>query len=195
MKLHLPISLRQSLLACLALSVGYTLSEVSTAVASDSVLDAEGTLSIGYAEAETILDLSGEILQQLLYGCGAGDGRVYTLATGISELHDAEGNPMVLDDSNNAATLYFDTNQPGIGFWADATLQLTSDGSLQLLRHNETVKEVLTVSTRKTSDANYQYYEGVCFKDISSTSDGGAICGDNIALSDNGYVSFRENTA
>ena len=200
MKLHLPISLRQSLLACLSLTVGHTLYGGSAAVASDRVLETERSLPIDFADA-LYSDLSGGILQLTgnaelyFYGPGAGNGRVYTLVTGVSELCDAEGNPIVLGDSNNAAALYFDTSQPGTGFWADATLQLTSDGSLQLLRHNETVKEELTVSTQKTSDANYQYYEGVIFNDISSTSDGGAICGDNIALSDNGYASFIENTA
>ena len=57
----------------------------------------------------------------------AGDGKTYTLLSGVSGLLDAQGNAISLDSSNNAASLYFDATQPGTGFWADATLQLSAD--------------------------------------------------------------------
>lgn len=82
-----------------------------------------------------------------------------------------------MDSANNAISNYFDATQPGTGFWADATLQLSADGTLQLVQHTETVKAAVTITTHQTGDAHsYQYYPGVEFKDISSYSSyGGAI--------------------
>ena len=206
MKLHLPLFLRKSVLSCLALVAGYTLSSGTLAFADDLVLGAEDTLSIDYAAADSIpdmengtLQLDGDTLLQLL-NCGSGDGKTYTLATGISGLVDAEGEPISLDSSNNAISNYFDADRPGTGFWADATLQLSADGTLQLVRHNESVKAAVTITTRQTGDVDYQYYEGVSFADIeytlsSSPAYGGAINGDYITLSNNGSVVFEGNTA
>ena len=210
MKLHLPLFLRKSVLSCLALVAGYTLSSGTLAFADDLVLGTGEEFSIDYADSASIpnlengtLQLEGDTLLQLL-NCGSGDGKTYTLATGVTRLEDAEGNAITLDSSNNSISNYFDITQPGTGFWADATLQLTVDGTLQLVRHAETVKDAVTISTRQTGDVNYEYYEGVSFKDINSTAPssyygasvaGGAIYGDNIDLSDNGRVAFSRSTA
>ena len=205
MKLHLPLFLRKSLLSCIALVAGCTLSSVSLAFADDPVLGAGDELSIDYAAADSIpnlengsLQLTVDTLLQLL-NCGSGDGKTYTLATGISCLLDAEGNAITLDSSNNAISNYFDTTQPGTGFWADGTLVL-NDGTLQLVRHNETVLEAVTITTRQTGDVDYQYYEGVILADIiytssSSSACGGAIYGGDITLSNNGSVVFEGNKA
>ena len=50
----------------------------------------------------------------------AGDGKTYTLFTGVSGLEDAEGNAITLDSTNNAIANYFDTTRPGTGFWPGA---------------------------------------------------------------------------
>ena len=207
MKLHLPIFLRKSVLSCLALVASCTLSSGTLAFADDLVLGAEDTLSIDYAAADSFpdlengtLQLDGDTLLQLL-NCGSGDGKTYTLFTGVSGLVDAEGNPISLDSTNNAISNYFDITQPGSGFWADAILQLSTDGTLQLVRHNEVVKDAVTISSRQISGADYQYYEGVIFADIYNTSslsyvDGGAIYGNgDITLSNNGSVEFSGNKA
>ena len=225
MKLHLPLFLRKSVLSCLALVAGCTLSSGTLAFADDLVLGAGDELSIDYAAADSIpdlengtLQLDGDTLLQLL-NCGRGDGKTYTLATGVSGLVDAEGNAISLESTNNAISNYFDATQPGTGFWADAILQLSTDGTLQLVLHDQDVKEALTITTRQTGDVDYQYYEGVSFADIeypgaidggditlsyngsveftgnTAAECGGAIYGDNIDLSDNGSVAFRTNTA
>ena len=76
------------------------------------------------------------------------------------------------------------------------------DGTLTLVRHNETVKEVQVVTTRQTSGADFQYYKGITFSGIeyssSSSASGGAIYGrwsSTITLSNNGSVVFEGNTA
>ena len=205
MKLHLPLFLRKSVLSCIALVVGCTLSSGTLAFADDLVLGAGDKLSIDYAAADSIPDLENGILQldgdtllQLL-NCGSGDGKTYTLATGVSSILDAEGNALTLNSSNNAISNYFDATQSGTGFWADGTLVLTDDGTLQLVRHNEVVKDAVTISSRQISGADYQYYEGVIFADIytsiSSSASGGAIYGSTITLSNNGSVVFSGNTA
>ena len=207
MKLHLPKSLRANLFACLSFIVGCTLYSGSMASADVLSLGRENTLTIDYADPESIMDLENGALQLdgnaklLLSNCREGDGRTYTLLNGVSSLLDAEGNVIHLDDSNNAVSHYFDATQPGTGFWADATLSLTEDGTLQLVRHHETVKAAQTITTRQTETLVYNYYEGISFEDIdnntSSDAFGGAIYGgenSTITLSGNGSVTFSGNT-
>ena len=198
MKLHLPLFLRKSVLSCIAFAAACTLSSGSLALADDLVLGAGDNLSIDYAAGESIpnldygtLQLEGDTLLQLL-NCGMGDGKTYTLATGVSGLLDAQGNAISLDDTNNAISNYFDASQPGTGFWADGTLQLTDAGTLQLVLHNETVKEAITITTHQSNPSVYQYYAGIAF-----AANGGAIFGFEsiITLSDNGSVTFIGNTA
>ena len=171
------------------------------------ILGEQETLTIDYADADTLLHADG-VLQLMggtqlnLSNCGEGDGKTYTLATGVAALLDAEGNELVLDSGNNAISYYFDTTQPGVGFWADATLSLTEDGTLQLVRHHETVKAAQTITTRQTETLVYNYYEGISFEDIDYNISydfaiGGAIlgyAGSTISLNDNGSVTFSGNT-
>ena len=120
------------------------------------------TLHIDFAGNEFTTNLNGSPLALTgdaflrLTGAGNGDGKTYTLFTGVSGLLDAGGNAITLDFTNNAIANYFDTTRPGSGFWAGATLVL-NNGTLQLVRHNETVKEAVTITTRQTSGAEYQY--------------------------------------
>ena len=205
MKLHLPLFLRKSVLSCLALVAGCTLNSGTLAFADDLVLGAGDEFFIDYAENASIpdlengtLQLSGGTLLELL-NCGSGDGKTYTLVTGVSTLLDAEGNALTLGSANNAASLYFDITQPGTGFWGDATLELSTDGSLQLVRHNETVKNAITITERQTGDVDYLGYESVCFLNIVNSS-GGAISPSfdcslkhSICFRDNGRVIFSGN--
>ena len=205
MKLHLPVLLRKALLACFSVCFAYSMGSVVSA--ANLTLGNEDSLTIDYADIASIPDLENGTLQLngdtllLLSNCGVGDGKTYTLLTGVSALLDAEGNAIVLDSSNNAISHYFDPTRPGTGFWADATLLLTADGTLQLVRHNETVKAVQTITTRQTETLVYNYYEGISFEDIDNTSSyasGGAICvwgSSTITLSGNGSVTFSGNTA
>ena len=176
---------------------GTTLAVQSAGAVLDSnlVLGDKGGFEVGAAASlnNNLLTLQGNTSFTLT---AAGDGKTYTLLTGVSGLLDAQGNAISLDSSNNAASLYFDTTQPGTGFWADATLQLSADGILRLVRHNESVKAAVTISTRRTGSVDYQYYEGVHFADIEYTAGfGGAIDGGTITLSNNGSVTFSGNTA
>ena len=204
MKLHLPVLLRKALLSCFSFAFACTCS----AAAADLTLGNEDSLTIDYADIASIPDLENGTLQLngdtllLLSNCGVGDGKTYTLLTGVSALRDAEGNAIVLDSSNNAISHYFDPTQPGTGFWADATLALTDDGTLQLVRHHETVKAAQTITTRQTESLVYSYYAGISFEDITQASSsgdyGGAIYGGSnstITLADNGSVTFSGNTA
>ena len=200
MKLHLPVLLRKALLACFS----FTFACTSSAAAADLTLGNEDSLTIDYADIASIPDLENGTLQLngdtllLLSNCGVGDGKTYTLLTGVSALLDAEGNAIVLDSSNNAISHYFDTTRPGTGFWADATLALTDDGMLQLVRREESVREAVTITIRQIGSVDYRYYTGVEFNDIASPDSGGAIDGGyslTIELRDNGSVVFRGNTA
>ncbi len=208
MKLHLPVLLRKALLACFSVVSVCTLYRGGIAAAADLTLGDDASLIIDYADTSRITDLDGGTLtlaggtKLLLSNCGAGDGKTYTLLTGVSGLLDEEGNAILLDSTNNAVSFYFDATQPGTGFWAKATLVLTPDGFLQLVRHNETVKAAQDITTRQTSTLVYNYYEGISFKDIayspSSSAYGGAIYGGSnstITLSGNGSVTFSGNTA
>ena len=130
-----------------------------------------------------------------------GDGKTYTLLTGVSALVDKEGN--ALTAGSYSTDDLFDSSQPGAGFWAGGTLVYAADGTLTLVRHNEIVKDALDVTTPQTGSVDYSYYKGISFKDLSSSlssfvARGGAIYGRNdstIMLSNNGSVEFRGNTA
>ena len=200
MKLHLPVLLRKALLACISFS--FACSEVSSA--ADLTLGGDASLTIDYADANSIPDLAGDTLQLsgdailLLSNCGVGDGKTYTLLTGFSGLVDADGNAITLDSTNNAISNYFDYTRPGSGFWAGGILQV-DDGRLQVVLHAEAVKDALTITTRQTGSNTYNYYEDIRFRDItysSSALGGGAIyeSGD-ITLCHNGSVVFEGNKA
>ena len=209
MKLHLPVRLFKSVLACFSVVSVCTLYSGGIVAAADLTLAEADSLAVDYADSSSITDLSGGTLtlaggtELLLTNCGEGDGKTYTLLTGVSSLLDAEGNTLTLTDENKAASLYFDTTQPGTGFWAGAWLQLAPDGTMQLVLHGEEVREALTITTRQTGSNTYNYYEGVCFRDITVSSGpddvyGGAIDGEHggtITLSHNGSVTFSGNTA
>lgn len=164
------------------------------------VLESDSCLSVDYSGSGAATSLNNSSLslqgdtQLQLSGCGNGDGKTYTLLSGISELKDAQGNTISLGEGNNAISSYFDTSQPGTGFWANGTLVL-NDGSLQLVRHNQVVKEALTITSRQDNPSSYQYYAGVSFENISAVDNGGAISGDEVTLSNNGSVTFSGNTA
>ncbi len=202
MKLHLPVLLRKALLACFSVCFAYSMGSLVSA--ANLTLGNEDSLTIDYADIASIPDLENGTLQLngdtllLLSNCGVGDGKAYTLLTGVSVLLDAEGNAIVLDSSNNFISHYFDTTRPGVGFWVNSTLQLTSDGSLQLVRHAESIKDAVAITTRQIGSVNYHYYTGVETYNCSSDNHGGAICGGDdstIELSGNGSVTFSGNTA
>ncbi len=208
MKLHLPVRLRKAVLACFSVVSVCTLCSGGIVAAADLTLAEADSLVVDYADSSSITDLSGGTLalaggtELLLKNCGEGDGKTYTLLTGVSSLLDTEENPLTLTDENKAASLYFDTTQPGTGFWAGGWLQLAPDGTVQLVLHGEEVREALTITTRQTGSKTYNYYEGVCFRDITYTASssydayGGAIYDSGtITLSHNGSVTFSENTA
>ena len=103
----------------------------------------DGRLGVDFAGSGTAtslnstnLLLSGGTELQLL-NAGNGDGRIYNLFADIYGLKDANGNALELSADNNAASLYFDANRPGTGFWKNATLQLSADGTLQLVRYTD----------------------------------------------------------
>ena len=118
-------------------------------IKSTLVLESDSCLSVDYSGSGSATSLNNSSLslqgdtQLRLSGCGNGDGKTYTLLTGVSELRDSQGDAISLEKGNNAISNYFDTSQPGTGFWAGATLQLTDDGSLQLVRHNQVVKDAV----------------------------------------------------
>ena len=204
MKLHLPVLLRKAIIACM---LAVVTSFAQTISAATLTLGGDDSLSLDFADESTIpnlnngsLQLSGGTTLQLS-SCGEGDGKTYILLTGVSELLDAQGNVISLDSTNNAASRYFDATQPGSGFWANGTLQL-NHGALQMVLHNETVKDANTITTRQENPSAYQYYAGVSFENIEyavdSYASGGAIYGGSsstITLIDNGSVVFEGNTA
>ena len=156
-------------------------------VLNSALVLGDGKLSVDFSGSgaaaslndSTLTLLGGTALQ--LTNCGSGNGKTYTLFTDISALLGTEG-ALTLDSTNNAISNYFDATQPGTGFWADGTLVLSDDGILQLVLHDQNVKEAVGISIRKTGDTDYQYYEGVNFADIiytssSSSAYGGAIYG------------------
>ena len=171
------------------------------------VLEKNASLSVDYSGTgsatslnDSVLVLQGGSMLQLS-GCGNGDGKTYTLFTGISEVKDTQGNALDLGEGSNAISSYFDITQPGTGFWAGATLQLTDDGILQFMRHNETVKEAVTITSRLSGGADYRYYAGVTFSKIEYKPAGHGFGGaigtsyySSIELKDNGGVEFSKNT-
>ena len=141
----------------------------------------------------TDVDQDGELS---LIVTPTGDGKTYTLLTGVSALVDKEGN--ALTAGSYSTDDLFDSSQPGAGFWAGGTLVYAADGTLTLIRHNEIVKDALDVTSRQTRSVDYSYYKGISFKELFSSSYGGAIYGgydSTIMLSNNGSVSFSGNTA
>lgn len=174
---------------------GTTLAVVSAPAVLNSnlVLGNGGTLASGAAA-----NLNGNTLS-LHGGTGfeltsTGNGREYTLFTGVSGLKDAQGNTIVLDSTNNAIANYFDASQPGTGFWANATLAY-SNGTLQLIRHNKFMYAASEITTRKTgADINYSYSESITFRILFSSDNGNAISGTSISLNNNGRVSFIGNS-
>lgn len=135
----------------LSIGSGSTLAVQNDAAVLDSAL-VLGEKSGLVVESAASLNNNSLTLQGgsnlILTAAGDRDGKTYTLFTGVSGLVDAEGNAIALDSTNNTIANYFDTTRPGTGFWADATLVLTVDGTLQLVRHNETVKDAVTITTR-----------------------------------------------
>ena len=178
------------------------------AVLNSNLSLGDGRLSIDYSGSGAATSLNNSALTLLggtqlqLSSLGNGDGKTYELFAGIGSLLGRDGNALVLDDTNNAISNYFDSTRPGSGFWTGGTLQLTNAGTLQLVLHDETVKVAQTITARQTNPSAYQYYASIAFEDISYVSDsnagGGAIYGDEdstITLSDNGCVVFEGNTA
>lgn len=175
---------------------------------SDLVLEKNASLSVDYAGTGSATSLNNSALSLLggtrlqLSGCGNGDGKTYTLLTGVSELKDAKGNAISLNSTNNAIDKYFDTSQPGTGFWGNSTLRLTSEGSLQLVLHNGTINPASEFTERHPEGATYRYYSSVAFRGITYSPDdnsytvyGGAVDGrsNSVELSYNGIVVFEGN--
>ena len=143
----------------------------------------------------TDVDQDGELS---LIVTPTGDGKTYTLLSGVSALVDKAGNSLTI--GSYSIDELFDSSQPGSGFWAGGTLVYAADGTLTLIRYNETVKDALDVTTRQTSGADYQYYKGLTFSSLecsssSSSAEGGAIYGASITFRNNGNVVFEGNTA
>ena len=192
MKPHLPSALRRALLACCALSVGFTLS--SGIAAADTTFGKTDTITIDYAasstqtplDADGVLTLTGDTKLMLL-NMGDITGFSYTLCTGVSGLQTADGE-LTLTTGNNSAEAYFDNTAPGSSIWADASLQWVSD-RLLLVLNNTRVKDSVTITERQTGSVDYQEYKGVSFESIT----GGAIYGSTITLNGNGNVEFIKN--
>ncbi|MBR3944284.1 MAG: hypothetical protein IKK15_04225, partial [Akkermansia sp.] len=110
MKPHLPATLRRALLAALAIAT------LTPSARADLTLGSDDTLIIDYAtdstlppaDADGVLTLNGDTKLQL-NNCGTGDGKTYTIITGVSGLVDKDGNAL----TDYAASVYFDTTQPG----------------------------------------------------------------------------------
>ncbi len=207
MKLHLPVLLRKAVLACFSVAFAYSMSSGSTA-AADLTLGGDDSLAVDCADPSSITDLAGGTLtlaggtELRISNCGTGDGKTYTLLTSVSGLLDDEGNVISLDSSNNAIANYFDTTQPGTGFWADATLSLTDDGILQLVLHDQTGQGALSITTRQvpSSDLNYSYYGKITAQDRSAggyAAYGGAIYARylEVSFNNNAELVFSKNIA
>ena len=186
----------------LNIAAGETLAVGSngSVIKSEVVLGNDARLSVDYAGTGSATSLNNYALslqggtRLQLSGCGNGDGKTYTLLTGVSGLLDAQGNAIVLDFTTNAIANYFDTTQPGTGFWAGGTLQM-SNGTLQMELHNETVKAAQSITSHQDNPADYQYYVGLTFI-YGKSSYGGAIYGSgDVELSNNGNVTFNGNAA
>jgi len=205
MKLHLPIILRKAVLTCLFAAVCGTMCTGNMAIASPLELDDKATVIIDYSQSDAIIDLEKSTLQLMgntelvLSNCNEGDGKYYTLFTGVSSLLDKNGNELILGESNDAVSLYFNDAMPGSGFWANGTLILSAAGELQLVLHNHDVAEIAPITATQNGACEFLYNKKVEFKDIKSSSNTGAIYLDNpgsihstgtIILSYNGTVIF-----
>ena len=183
---------------------GATLSVNSGGAVLDSDLSFAGddALRVDFAGQGGATSLNGSTLSLQggtslwLTNCGSGDGKTYALFADVSAVMGENG---VLSSEGGAISGYFDTSQPGTGFWKNATLQLTEDGTLQLVRHDQEVKAAVQVAFRRTANVGYHYYEGVSFVDIDSSEyySGGAIYGElsSIRLDNNGSVLFSGNSS
>ena len=127
------------------------------------------------------------------------NGRVHSIFTNISSLVGADGETLKLSPDNNKASFYFDASKPGTGFWANSTLELTDNGTLQLVRYTGTTKDSLFVNDRETGTIDHSYHFSVSYTNIpSDTNMGGALygtAGSKIQLSYNGNVTLYSNTS
>ncbi|MBR4310120.1 MAG: hypothetical protein IKT79_03740, partial [Akkermansia sp.] len=183
--------------------------ELTLHSSSGAVLDADlslgdGTLYLDNEGYGSGTDLNNNTLNllggtQLKVNGGYGN-RVFNLFSNVGNLLSVDGSVLQLTAENNSITNYFDTSLLGSGDWSDSILQLTEDGTLQLVFHKDLL--MLWFNERQTGgDISYHHYEKISFEDCSYTSSpayGGAIFGSsysNITLSDNVSVTFSGNTA
>ena len=95
--------------------------------------------------------------------------RVFNLFSNVGNLLSVDGSVLQLTAENNSITNYFDTSLLGSGDWSDSILQLTEDGTLQLVFHKDLL--MLWFNERQTGgDISYHYYEKISFEDCSYTS-------------------------
>lgn len=121
----------------LSVGGGKMLSIESSAASLESKLALNNACGLSVAGVANMNNNTVTLGEDIVFNLTAtGDGRVYNLFSNVSGLKDAQGNDIVLDSTNNAISNYFDITQPGTGFWADAKLQLTDNGTLQLVRYN-----------------------------------------------------------
>lgn len=123
-----------------------------------------------------------------------GDGREYELFSNVSCLLDASGAVVELNSENCKIENFFSTDSPGSGFWKDGTLQLTEDGSLKLIRHDNEVKSPLTIESR-TLEREYCFYESVECNNVTDVTEPEGRPTAELSLSNNGSISFEGNSA
>ena len=165
-------------------------SDLSLAAGGRLHLDYSGTGPVTSLNQHT-LTLSGDT-ELNLSGLVDPYGRTITLLTGISDILDSSGSSLSQDSSNKPLSDFFTISNPGLSYLENAALSF-SDGNLQLLVSRRPV----TTITNKQSGLVYERYQGICFENIASTSDGGAIYGGSnstITLNFNDSVSFIANT-
>lgn len=123
-----------------------------------------------------------------------GDGREYELFSNVSCLLDASGAVVELNSENCKIENFFSTDSPGSGFWKDGILQLTEDGSLKLIRHDNEVKSPLTIESR-TLEREYCFYESVECNNVTDVTEPEGRPTAELSLSNNGSISFEGNSA
>ena len=123
-----------------------------------------------------------------------GDGREYELFSNVSCLLDASGAVVELNSENCKIENFFSTDSPGSGFWKDGILQLTEDGSLKLIRHDNEVKSPLTIESR-TLEREYCFYESVECNNVTDVTEPEGPPTAELSLSNNGSISFEGNSA
>lgn len=123
-----------------------------------------------------------------------GDGREYELFSNVSCLRDASGAVVELNSENCKIENFFSTDSPGSGFWKDGILQLTEDGSLKLIRHDNEVKSPLTIESR-TLEREYCFYESVECNNVTDVTEPEGRPTAELSLSNNGSISFEGNSA